>query len=495
MCRRGTSEAARWAMLKFRCGQCNQKIGVPEAYAGRLVRCPRCSQPARVPQPDQVGEAGASSAPVDAPPPAASPPASEPAQVAATTAPAINPEPILAKKSSEDYSSVFGDWPTSVSEQSDAPPAVQTPPAVESSPQGSFSHEPAGPEVESGPAPVSVETEETEVIDAPVRRQEPQPDSTGEVADLLRRLHSDATAEWQEESPVESETDERSIDARAVPSVSAPAAPVEGDAAGRTGAWVVLLGLLSEVAGLGALGLYWMPATSRLALPVAGAGLALGAAGVLISVVRGAAGLVLPAGGTVISAAAVAIAGLGMYGMLPIGNGPGGGAGPPRRAFSLAAGADSELPTPLARSGNVEVRVASALVVQPAVYSGDVSTLQTAPLKYLQITLELRNVGDSGPFDYRPWSRQESSNGDSASLADAEGTTLKRIDLSPMMPFGAVREPSTALYPHGPRVSDVLLFEVPPAQSGDLELQLPGTNVALPGSTLRIRIPADVIQR
>ena len=36
-------------MVKFRC-QCGQKIGVPDSYAGKRVRCPRCGNPARVPE-------------------------------------------------------------------------------------------------------------------------------------------------------------------------------------------------------------------------------------------------------------------------------------------------------------------------------------------------------------------------------------------------------------------------------------------------------------
>ena len=41
-------------MLKFRCGQCRQKIGVPAEYAGKRVRCPRCQQPSAVPFPGEI---------------------------------------------------------------------------------------------------------------------------------------------------------------------------------------------------------------------------------------------------------------------------------------------------------------------------------------------------------------------------------------------------------------------------------------------------------
>ena len=39
-------------MIKFRCENCDKKIGVPEKYAGKLVKCPQCAEPARVPQPE-----------------------------------------------------------------------------------------------------------------------------------------------------------------------------------------------------------------------------------------------------------------------------------------------------------------------------------------------------------------------------------------------------------------------------------------------------------
>ena len=38
-------------MIKFRCVHCEQKLGVPDEYAGRRVRCTKCSQPSTVPVP------------------------------------------------------------------------------------------------------------------------------------------------------------------------------------------------------------------------------------------------------------------------------------------------------------------------------------------------------------------------------------------------------------------------------------------------------------
>jgi len=43
-------------MIKFRCPNCNQKIGVAESYAGKRVRCAKCQQPLTVPKPEEVVE-------------------------------------------------------------------------------------------------------------------------------------------------------------------------------------------------------------------------------------------------------------------------------------------------------------------------------------------------------------------------------------------------------------------------------------------------------
>lgn len=37
-------------MIKFLCSGCQKKLGVPEEYAGKLVKCPRCGQPTRAPE-------------------------------------------------------------------------------------------------------------------------------------------------------------------------------------------------------------------------------------------------------------------------------------------------------------------------------------------------------------------------------------------------------------------------------------------------------------
>lgn len=36
-------------MIKFLCTRCHKKIGTPDEYAGKLIQCPRCKKPVRVP--------------------------------------------------------------------------------------------------------------------------------------------------------------------------------------------------------------------------------------------------------------------------------------------------------------------------------------------------------------------------------------------------------------------------------------------------------------
>lgn len=44
------SDAQKQNLIKFRCPKCNQKIGVSSDYAGKRVKCAKCKNPLRVPQ-------------------------------------------------------------------------------------------------------------------------------------------------------------------------------------------------------------------------------------------------------------------------------------------------------------------------------------------------------------------------------------------------------------------------------------------------------------
>jgi len=85
-------------MIKFRCSGCQKAIGVDEKYGGRLIRCPSCENPTRVP--DAAQETAAPQA--DAVPQASSAPIAS-AAVEATTAhvPKVNVNPLCPGCNSE----------------------------------------------------------------------------------------------------------------------------------------------------------------------------------------------------------------------------------------------------------------------------------------------------------------------------------------------------------------------------------------------------------
>lgn len=102
-------------MIKFRCG-CGQKIGVPEAVAGKRVKCPGCGNAVVVPAASAMTEAGAPQKPAAAPKPTRSAPPPARVEEAASESPADEPalnEPSLlndALVASESEKSGEGDY-------------------------------------------------------------------------------------------------------------------------------------------------------------------------------------------------------------------------------------------------------------------------------------------------------------------------------------------------------------------------------------------------
>lgn len=420
-------------MLQFRCGKCGQKMGVPEAYAGKRVRCPRCQEPARVPLEDR---------------PAPSAP---------------EPQPIFESRH-DDVSSTFAD----------ASPDF-------------------GATGEHSPGPAFGRASEPEVLDAPERPAEPLPDSSQEVAALLRELAPEEQA--ADYPPVSSPPPDGSVQLPRPGNAHEEPAP--------TTSLATLLGMISFLLGIGAIGFCWQPPLVRFALPIGAAGAGLGIVAIIVSLLRRGAGLGVALVGVLVSCAASAFIVLGTRGLVPARYVPASLRAGSRPVMAGRAPVSSESSTPdaahdtpatiaPARIGDVEVRVASALVLRPSVYDGDFNSLHTAAARYLQVTLELRHVGESQVAEYRSWGKPAADE-TFASLTDARGTSLKLIDLSPLMPVGRVKGP-TALFPRGPALSDVLLFEPPASNGADLTLELPGGNVGAPGQSVRIRIPANSIR-
>lgn len=450
-------------MLKFRCGRCRQKIGVPESYAGRRVRCPRCQQAATVPFPGD-----------------SRPRKSEPAL------PPLAPAPVVSADSRPDLAAVFAEYMPAVADPLHAsiedlwedrfPRGTDEPP------------EPPRP-VEQGE---SVELSQTmeipervnaEVIELPpARPPRPARRSEDEVGQLLRDL-AELDAADVEPSAAEA----------SVPTSPAPTRPDRGSRRAALGCRA--LGIAGILLGLAAIAMCRASGTARFAAPVGAAGLLLALVGVALTAVLDAPGVTLAGIGALVAAGGIAVPVLGARGLLPLPGDrriPVGGSAPVVNV-SMSRGRGYVPATSPIVAGDVEVRIASARVVRPVVHDGSWNAVRSLGDKRLLISLELRNVAASGQVAYRTWGR--SSAGDSARFLDGSGRVLREIDPSPLVAVGRVERSPAMLDAHGPPVGDVLLFEPPAEGSGDLKLELPGANVGRPGIIFRILIPAAMVRR
>ncbi|HEY2588641.1 MAG TPA: hypothetical protein VGI81_23065 [Tepidisphaeraceae bacterium] len=547
-------------MPKFRCEHCRQKIAAPDDYVGRRVRCPRCKQPVQVPAlaeavaaaapiatPTPVVAAPAEAlvaptmAPAPPPPPSIAKSESPPSQLFGpppSAAPFLGEvqDPLVTRPVEGDLSSYFGeldardlpdlpDLPYDLSpeeqtqtfwhlqeaaEYHEAPdrpfdgageflsqPVVDEPAAGFRAGPEDAHESPGEPETvsepEPPPAPEPVVLEPAEVIDVPVQRRRPGLNSADEVADLLRRLDK---PEERARRAVEWVVDQRQ---RMAP---------------RGSRWIGVFGWASVLVGLGAIGLGFLPAQARFAAPAGVGGLVLAVAGLVLALGKRAR-VWVPIGGTLASAGGVAVAVLVAKGYLP----PSAAAKrlhpAPVSPVTLVANTrpaapdDPSAPAPAPApveyvpatspviAKNVEVRVASALVLRPAVYSGGYASLHTAEERRLQITLELKQAG-VGQAIYRPWRKVEGEDVVEAKVTDAGGTVLP-LDERPYtdaehpvpLAVGALSKPVKLSLIATP---DVLLFAPPADPAGDLLLDLPGANIGAPDIILHIRIPAAMVR-
>ena len=524
-------------MLKFRCAQCNQKIGVPEEYAGKRVRCPRCKNAAEVPLPSEIAPAiqQTAAAPpavilkettteaVAEPAPAALQPIAPTAQALAAPepvreAPPAGLESVVTAHAPPGFASIFAEH---------LPPTADQPAALMEEMGDDRVADEAYPAVASQSDPVQTDPlnlsqtiedpapKTANVIDAPTRRTSAPRSSEDEVNELLRDLREGAASagdsapifapqppdELEVPSPVGAQVrqkdESRGAKKRQVTTRVAP-----------SGRLAALLGVAGIALGVAAIALCWVTGAAKFALPVSAAGLMLALVGVAVAAARNGPGIGLCSIGTIVAALGIAVPVLGAYGVVPL---PGRVHVPVAGStavinVSMPAGdasaiqaeqrvpADGFVPatSPLVL-GDVQVRVSSARVVQPAVHDGHWNSLRSLPDKRLLISLELKNLASGGHTTYRTWARNAPGK-EPATLTDGAGNSLKAIDLAPLVPVGRVSEDPARLYPGRSATPDVLIFDIPVSTSHDLKLQLPGANIGAPGATLRIRIPAPMVQ-
>jgi phage FluMu protein Com len=485
-------------MPGFRCEHCRQKIAARDEYAGRRVRCPRCKQAVRVPN----SEAAAAQTPAAAVEPVAPAPA-KPTPVAVAPAAPPRPAPIYTRQSPQDFSTIFSAplddlfGPTahdySPEEQTQVlrpvhplegrPPAEPTFDARYSDLPG-FGDPPESPEPPEILQPPVV-LEPAEVIDAPAPMRSSL-QSLNEVADLLRGLDNPAQR------------------ARLAAASAASDAAVRRQVVASSRS-TRALGWMSLAVGAIAVGLSCIPLTARFGVPVGSAGLLLAMTGLSVAVGRRS-GVALPIGGAAISAAGLGAALLWAFGVLPLGAGGRFGSQNNPPPITLVANSQPARPGEPAASpeyvpatsplivNHVQVRVASVILLRPAVYKGEYDTLHTLDDQRLQITLELKNLSGDRVV-YQPW-RIDAAHDETIALTGPDGIALASDgwafpDEEHWLAAGALRGP--ALLGQQP-TSDVLLFMPPAGPVGELRLDLPGKNIGQPDTTLHIRIPASMVR-
>lgn len=186
-------------MIRFRCESCKRKIGVPDEYAGKAVRCPQCKQPANVPASSTVAPSSpnkVSVSPTKKAPPPAAPPRPVP--------PPVSAEPALAASDDGlDSLEVVDEEPRSeavpLASIKDPPAPPKPPPAPPKPPPSTARPKPAS--VQSPPrrapaAPVSddplaivelharSEEDPTVLLDSPATEPAPAPAEKPRVAPL-----------------------------------------------------------------------------------------------------------------------------------------------------------------------------------------------------------------------------------------------------------------------------------------------------------------------
>jgi phage FluMu protein Com len=478
-------------MASFRCEHCRQKIAARDAHAGRRVRCPRCKQSVRVP----VLEAAAQVPPAPVEVAKLTPAKLEPEVIAPVAIP--EPAPVFTPPLPQDFSSIFS-APLDALFEGGAPdygpeeqtqvlrpvyPAEERPhpaPAIDAS---YLDLGDIGPIPEPPPAPVVVEP--AEIIDAPGPMR-PGLNSVNEVADLLRGLDNPSQRARLAASSAAADAEVR----RQVLAISRP---------------VRVLGWMSVLVGLGSIALSCFPAWARFAVPAGAGGLLLAMSGLAVAVGRRA-GIGLPAGGAFASVAGVAVALLWGFGFLPWRDQ--GGAHARLNAAPVTLIASTQPSRQAAVAGDyvpassplivnrLQVRVASAMVLRPAVYSGDIRSLHTADDQRLQITLELKNLANTRTA-YLPW-RRNSEDNEFVQLTGPKGAILPFDELAVSDPEKPVVLAAAALpgpiYIDRVPVYDVLLFDPPASVAGDFLLDLPGRNIGQPAVTLHIRIPGSMVR-
>jgi len=224
-----------------------------------------------------------------------------------------------------------------------------------------------------------------------------------------------------------------------------------------------------------------VPSLARLSIPAGAAGAVFAVCATILAQRRSSIGTILGLGAAVTSILGIAVGVSISLGVLP---------GSVAYSHQQLA---RNLPT--ARAGDVEVRVRSAEVLHPVLIKQTKQGPTAETYKkdaVLRLEVELRNNSDH-TAQYTSWA-SASARADGLQLQDESGNRLQPLSAANAVPLGRVTGDPVTIKAKGGMIADVLLFEAPPKQTRELDLELPGGNI---GSTepLQIHIPAEMFAR
>jgi hypothetical protein len=410
----------------------------------------------------------------------------------ALTQSVVTPKPIVTSALTSAFASVFssGAEPETIPPMIDveqAPPAIPVavtpvePVSVSSQPETIFTSVTmdaaapfAGSEPRSEPfaAAVGFDRELSDIVDV-LPSEEVSSSESSAATDLLDTLGRTNRETFAPDGPVDVHFDPLGTPVKSSPAVAAQPRQTNPGALG-----VALFAMLVAAASLA---LCVSHSHAQLSLPVGVVGLLLAVLATVLAQGRSGIATITGVGAAIASMIAITIGVLIGLGRLP----------------GSAAYAREQLANhlPAARAGDVEVRVRSASVLQPVLLRQKRlgQTAETARQSVLRVEVELRNVSDHGTAQYTSWAIA-SSRAEPIWLRDDEGNSLKPLSASGAVPPGRTPAETITLKPKDKPIGDVLLFEAPPTQARELDLQLPGDNV---GSLepLQLHIPAEMFAR
>lgn len=154
---------------------------------------------------------------------------------------------------------------------------------------------------------------------------------------------------------------------------------------------------------------------------------------------------------------------------------------------------EDEGPVPSATSGDITIRVKSAVIGRHVVHQGDKVKLVTGEQLTLRLVLSLTNEGKSSVSYTSLRGKFQALQDEGARAVDNQGISLRRIVFkNDAAPEGGVQDAEIA---PGETVEDVLLFGPPDPGFKSFDLFLPTSNFEQSGDAVRLTVPAPFVEK